>query len=56
MKCFFEKNTDYDDGLFGSWAILECQGSSLDKTGVKSVKGCGDACKKKDCEWLLNTH
>jgi len=49
MKRFFETECKYEDGSYALWSLIDEQGSSLAKIGVKVIKGYQEAYKKKDC-------
>jgi len=56
MKRYWELKCEYDDGKFRLWTLINGQGSSLAKTGVKAVKGYQEAYESKNCVWLLNAY
>ena len=39
MKWYYKEKSEYNNSLFGLWALINGQGSTLAKTGTKAVKG-----------------
>ena len=49
MKHYCQEKSKYNDSQFGLWALIDRQGSTLAKTGIKAVKEYTEAYKTKDC-------